>query len=175
MREKADGQGPGSAPDHGDSGPTALRWVRSGRGTWIPGLALALVIAGAATAVGERLPVLGGPVTAVLLGVLVASVRRPAPRLTPGLRLAGKPVLQAGVALLGAQLSLSQVLQVGGSSLPVMIGSLAACLMAARLLGRRLGVDGDLRTLIGAGTGICGASAIAAVTPVIGAASAQVA
>lgn len=46
MREKADGQGPGSAPDHGDSGPTALRWVRSGRGTWIPGLALALVIAG---------------------------------------------------------------------------------------------------------------------------------
>ncbi|MFE4581875.1 YeiH family protein [Streptomyces chartreusis] len=124
---------------------------------------------------GERLPVLGGPVTAVLLGVLAASVRRPAPRLTPGLRLAGKPVLQAGVALLGAQLSLSQVLQVGGSSLPVMIGSLAACLVAARILGRRLGVDGDLRTLIGAGTGICGASAIAAVTPVIGAASAQVA
>ncbi|MEU9657410.1 YeiH family protein [Streptomyces chartreusis] len=175
MREEADGQGTGSAPDHDAPVPTAPRWMRSGRGTWIPGLALALVIAGAATTVGERLPVLGGPVTAVLLGVLVASVRRPAPRFTPGLRLAGKPVLQAGVALLGVQLSLSQVLHVGGSSLPVMIGSLAACLVAARVLGRRLGVDGDLRTLVGAGTGICGASAIAAVTPVIGAASAQVA
>jgi uncharacterized integral membrane protein (TIGR00698 family) len=136
---------------------------------------VALVVAGVAMAVGERLPVLGGPVTAVVLGVLVAAVRRPAPRLAPGLRLAGKPVLQAGVALLGAQLSLSQVLHVGGSSLPVMIGSLAACLLAARVIGRRLGVGGDLRTLIGAGTGICGASAIAAVTPVIGAASAQVA
>ncbi len=175
MRKETDGQGTRSAPDHGAPVPAAARWVRSGRGSWIPGLALALVIAGAATAVGERIPVLGGPVTAVLLGVLVASVRRPALRLTPGLRLAGKSVLQAGVALLGAQLSLSQVLHVGGSSLPVMTGSLAACLVAARVLGRRLGVEGDLRTLIGAGTGICGASAIAAVTPVIGAASAQVA
>lgn len=43
------------------------------------------------------------------------------------------------------------------------------------MLGRRLGVVRDLRTLIGVGTGICGASAIAAVAPVIGAAEAEVA
>ncbi|MFE9018073.1 YeiH family protein [Streptomyces sp. NPDC007808] len=184
MRKETDARGPRSTPDRGpgpadpapaDPAPAAAAAARPVRGSWIPGLAVALVVAVVAMAVGERLPVLGGPVTAVILGVLVAAVRRPAPRLTPGLRLAGKPVLQIGVALLGAQLSLSQVLHVGGSSLPVMLGSLAACLLAARVIGRRLGVGGDLRTLIGAGTGICGASAIAAVTPVIGAASAQVA
>ncbi|MFJ2923406.1 YeiH family protein [Streptomyces massasporeus] len=179
MRKETDAREPRSTPDRGprpgDPAPAAAAAARPVRGSWIPGLAVALVVAVVAMAVGERLPVLGGPVTAVILGVLVAAVRRPAPRLTPGLRLAGKPVLQAGVALLGAQLSLSQVLHVGGTSLPVMIGSLAACLLAARVIGRRLGVGGDLRTLIGAGTGICGASAIAAVTPVIGAASAQVA
>ncbi|MET9352920.1 putative sulfate exporter family transporter [Streptomyces sp. NPDC006617] len=43
-------------------------------------------------------------------------------------------------------------------------------------MGRGLNTVGrDLRTLIGVGTSICGASAIAAVTPVIGAASAEVA
>ncbi|TQJ46307.1 YeiH family protein [Streptomyces sp. SLBN-115] len=179
MRKEPDAREPLSTPDRGprpgDSAPATAAAVRPMRGSWIPGLAVALVLAVVAMAVGERLPVLGGPVTAVVLGVLVAAVRRPAPRLTPGMRLAGKPVLQTGVALLGAQLSLTQVLHVGAGSLPVMIGSLAACLLAARVIGRRLGVGGDLRTLIGAGTGICGASAIAAVTPVIGAASAQVA
>lgn len=111
----------------------------------------------------------------MVIGVLVAAVRKPGARLRPGIRVANKPVLQAGVALLGAQLSLTQVLRVGAGSLPIMVGSLTACLSAAWFIGRRLGVGGDLRTLIGAGTGICGASAIAAVTPVIGAASAEVA
>ncbi|MFH9826387.1 YeiH family protein [Streptomyces bobili] len=179
MRKETDAREPRSTPDlgsqPGDPAPATAAAARPMYGSWIPGLAVTVVLAVVAMAVGERLPVLSGPVTAVVLGVLVAAVRRPAPRLTPGMRMAGKPVLQTGVALLGAQLSLSQVLHVGASSLPVMIGSLAACLLAARVIGRRLGVGGDLRTLIGAGTGICGASAIAAVTPVIGAASAQVA
>jgi uncharacterized membrane protein YadS len=59
--------------------------------------------------------------------------------------------------------------------LPVMLGTLAICLAAAWLYGRLLGVPRDLRTLIGVGTGICGGSAIAAVSPVIEAASADVA
>jgi uncharacterized membrane protein YadS len=56
-----------------------------------------------------------------------------------------------------------------------MLGTLVICLAAAWLYGRLLGVPGDLRTLIGVGTGICGGSAIAAVSPVIEAASADVA
>lgn len=77
--------------------------------------------------------------------------------------------------LLGARLSLGQVLRAGAGSLPVMLVTLAVCLAAAYGIGRRLGVVGDLRTLIGVGTGVCGASAIAAVTPVVGAAGADVA
>jgi uncharacterized integral membrane protein (TIGR00698 family) len=48
-----------------------------------------------------------------------------------------------------------------------MLGTLVLCLAAAFVLGRLLRVDGDLRTLIGVGTAICGASAIAAITPII--------
>ncbi|WAZ26444.1 putative sulfate exporter family transporter [Streptomyces cinnabarinus] len=141
----------------------------------LPGLALACAVALVATAAGRLAPVIGGPVSAVVLGVLVAVAVRPGERLRPGIAFAGRGVLQAAVVVLGAQLSLTQVLRVGVGSLPVMIGTLAACLAAAYWIGRRLGVVRDLRTLIGVGTGVCGASAIAAVTPVIGAAEAQVA
>jgi uncharacterized membrane protein YadS len=84
-------------------------------------------------------------------------------------------VLQCSVVLLGAQLSIAEAARAGVSSLPVMLGTLAICLAAAWLYGRLLGVPGDLRTLIGVGTGICGGSAIAAVSPVIEAASADIA
>lgn len=141
----------------------------------LPGLALALAVAAAATAVGRLLPVVGGPVAGIALGVLVAVAVRPGERTRPGVDFAGRRVLQAAVVLLGARLSLGQVLRAGADSLPVTLVTLTVCLVAAQWIGRRLGVLGDLRTLIGVGTGVCGASAIAAVTPVIGAAGAEVA
>ncbi|KUN82231.1 hypothetical protein AQJ66_22645 [Streptomyces bungoensis] len=141
----------------------------------LPGLALAVAVAVVATALGRLVPVVGGPVSGIVLGVLVAVAVRPGHRLRPGIAFAGRGVLQAAVVVLGAQLSLGQVLRVGIGSLPVMIVTLAVCLAAAYGIGRRLGVVRDLRTLIGVGTGICGASAIAAVAPVVGAAEAEVA
>ncbi|SBN64235.1 conserved hypothetical integral membrane protein [Curtobacterium sp. 9128] len=140
-----------------------------------PGLALATGIAVVATVIGRLLPVVGAPVSGVVLGAVIGMVRRPADSLKPGITTASKFVLQLAVVLLGAQLSLAEVARVGVESLPVMLGTLVICLLAAWGVGRLLGVVGNLRTLIGVGTGICGASAIAAVTPVIGAVSVEVA
>ena len=135
----------------------------------VPGLALAAGIAIVATAFGHVVPIVGGPVSGIIIGVVLATMLRPAARLRIGIRTASKWVLQLSVVVLGSQLSLAQIAKVGLESLPVMIGTLVACLAAAWLIGRRLGIAGNLRTLIGVGTGVCGASAIAAVTPVIGA------
>ncbi|WP_254395503.1 YeiH family protein [Streptomyces sp. AC512_CC834] len=151
-------------------GPWSRRLVER-----LPGLAVAVAIAAVATVVGGWFPLVGGPVAGIVIGVALSAARRPGKRLRPGLTTASTFVLQLSVVLLGCQLSLTQVVRVGGSSLPVMLGSLVACLAAAYFVGRRLGIARDLRTLIGVGTSICGASAIAAVTPVIGAASAEVA
>jgi uncharacterized integral membrane protein (TIGR00698 family) len=140
-----------------------------------PGLALATGTAVVATVIGRVLPVVGAPVSGVVLGAVIGMVRRPTGLLRPGITTASKFVLQLAVVLLGAQLSLGQVARVGVESLPVMLGTLVICLVAAWGVGRALGVVGNLRTLIGVGTGICGASAIAAVTPVIGAVSVEVA
>lgn len=77
--------------------------------------------------------------------------------------------------MLGAGLSLGEVVRVGGESLPVMAGTLTVALGGAWALGRLLGVHREAALLIGVGTGICGASAIAAVTAVTGPAKDRVA
>jgi uncharacterized membrane protein YadS len=120
-------------------------------------------------------PLIGSAVPGAVIGAVIAIVVKPGARFAPGVKWASTFVLQCSVVLLGAQLSIAEAARVGVSSLPVMLGTLAICLAAAWLYGRLLGVPGDLRTLIGVGTGICGGSAIAAVSPVIEAASADVA
>lgn len=141
----------------------------------LPGLGIAIAIAAVSSVIGMFLPVVGSAVPAVLIGLLVGAIVRPGARLKPGIAFAGKFVLQLSVVVLGTQLSIDEVARVGLGSLPVMLGTLAICLVAAWAFGTWLGVVGDVRTLIGVGTGVCGASAIAATAPVIGAISADVA
>ncbi|HET6876854.1 MAG TPA: YeiH family protein [Jatrophihabitans sp.] len=142
----------------------------------LPGLLPPVALGLAAAGLGSLWPVVGGPVIAVLAGAALSPlVRRRSTTLEPGLATARGFVLQLAVVLLGAGLSFRTVADAGISSLPVLLTTLAACLVLAWLLGRWLGVPGKLRTLIGVGTGICGASAIAAASPVIRARSAEIA
>lgn len=141
----------------------------------VPGLSLAVAIAVVATVIGHLVPIIGGPVSGIVIGGALAVLLKPGDRLRPGIRTASRFILQLSVVVLGSQLSLAQITKVGLESLPVMLGTLGMCLFAAWLIGRQLGILGDLRTLIGVGTGVCGASAIAAVAPVIGAVSVDVA
>ena len=155
--------------------PSAPAQFVAGLRARVPGLTLAVSIAAVATVIGRFVPLVGGPVTGIVIGLGLAVLLKPGLRLQPGITTASKFVLQLSVVVLGSQLSMAQIAQVGLESLPVMLGTLVVCLIAAYLLGRWLGIIGDLRTLIGVGTGVCGASAIAAVTPVIGAVSVDVA
>ncbi len=155
--------------------PVSVPVVRSRR--W-PGLLLAAALGGLATWVGVLVPVVGGPVIGIVLGVLTREVlvrRSVSLELTHGARFASKQVLQTAVVLLGFGLSLSQVLRTGRSALPVMLGTLAIGLVGSALVGRRLGLDRETRTLVGVGTAICGASAIATTSAVIGASEVAIA
>jgi uncharacterized integral membrane protein (TIGR00698 family) len=128
-------------------------------------LATAGAVAALALALGTLAPRIGAPIIALALGMAVAALT-PARRSLPGLGSVSRYALQVAIVLLGATISLSEVASVGVSSVPVMLGSLATALITAALLGRRLGVPDRLRILIGVGTGICGASAIASVSSV---------
>nr|WP_179430021.1 putative sulfate exporter family transporter [Spelaeicoccus albus] len=141
----------------------------------LPGLALTFAIAVVATILGTFVPVVGGPVFGIVIGVLLAAFLRPGTVLDSGTKFSSKRILQASIVVLGSGLSLTQVVSVGAASLPVMLGTLAVALLGGWLLGKALRVDGEIGTLISVGTGICGASAIAAVTAVIDAAESKVA
>ena len=134
----------------------------------MPGIMLALLLAVPAWLLGQAVPLVGGPVFAILLGILLAGWKRPE-SVEPGLRFTGKKVLQLSIVLLGFEMNLHYVLQVGGQSLVIIVATLSAAFLTAWLVGRWLRLPGDTTILIGVGTAICGGSAIAATAPVIGA------
>jgi uncharacterized integral membrane protein (TIGR00698 family) len=140
----------------------------------LPGVGLVAAVAAGATLLGGVAPVVGAPVFAVVTGIAIAVFRAPSARLRPGIAFTSKKVLQSSIVLMGLGLSLGQVLSTGARSLPVLVGTLVAALGMAWAAGRVLGLRGDTRTLIGVGTAICGASAIAATDAVLGADEADV-
>jgi uncharacterized integral membrane protein (TIGR00698 family) len=139
------------------------------------GFLLALAVAIVAALLGRAAPIVGGPVFAIVLGALIATVRSPSARLRPGITFASKQLLQWSIVLLGAHLSLVEIMRGGARSLPVMLGTLVIVLVLAYVVGRALGLDTDIRRLVGIGTAICGGSAIAAVASVIEADQADIA
>jgi uncharacterized integral membrane protein (TIGR00698 family) len=156
-------------PGLATQGPRAalLRRVGSTLRRFGPGLLLAMAVAVVATLVGRAVPVVGGPVVAIVLGAVVGALVKPGARLNPGLGVASRPLLQLSIVVFGTGLSLAQVADVGLGSLPVMLSTLGVALGGGWLIGRLLGVRGDGQTLIAVGTGICGASAIAATSAAI--------
>ncbi|WP_425490480.1 YeiH family protein [Dyella mobilis] len=113
------------------------------------------------------MPVIGGPVFGILLGIVVRNLLSPSESFTPGIQFASKQVLQWSIIALGFGLSLTQVAKTGMESLSVTLVTMTTAFVTALLLGRLMKVHNKLQILIGVGTAICGGSAIAAVTPII--------
>ena len=135
---------------------------------YMDGILYALLFAIPAYILGLYFPIVGGPVFGILLGMLFAKKRRPK-AVEEGIKFTGKKILQYAIILLGFEMNLFHVVEVGEQSLYVMVFTLLAAFGAAFLMGKILGLDRDMTSLVGAGTAICGGSAIAAVAPVIGA------
>lgn len=140
----------------------------------LKGIAFAMIFAVPAHYLGKEFPIIGGPVFGILLGMAFAFLKRPQ-SVEAGIKFTGKKILQYSIILLGFEMNLFNVLNVGAQSVSVMIFTLISAFLVAYLAGKMLKLDDNTVTLIGAGTAICGGSAIAAVAPVIGAKDKEVA
>lgn len=143
------------------------RFVLPGTPSIIPGLVLAIALALCATLIGRWLPALGAAVSGILLGMIIRNTRGVNAVFYPGLRFGSSKVLQWSIVLLGFGLSLQQIAKTGATSLLGIAVTIVVAFVSVWLLGRWMRIPARLTTMIGAGTAICGGTAIAAITPII--------
>jgi uncharacterized integral membrane protein (TIGR00698 family) len=135
----------------------------------LPGFLMALCIAAIAKGMEALLPVhlIGASVIALFMGMIINNFWKPNQTFSMGLKFTSKKGLKFAIILLGASLNVGTILQVGRLSLVVMFFTLLTCFGGGYFVGKALGLNWKLSNLISAGTGICGGSAIAAISPVI--------
>lgn len=131
------------------------------------GVLLCLIISIPSYFLGQLLPVVGGPVFAIIIGMILTLIIKKKDVFQSGITFTSKKVLQYAVILLGFGLNLSTILKTGSQSLPVIVSTIAVSLIVAFLLCKLLKIPSKIATLIGVGSSICGGSAIAATAPVI--------
>lgn len=146
----------------------------------LPGLAVAVALAGAAWLIGRGLFAAGitaieALVIALIGGMLVRLAWRPGAGFTPGLGFASKGLLEIAIVLLGASLSFTDLGSAGLKLLVYAVVTIVAVLGAALVIGERLGLGRRLSALVGVGNAICGNSAIAAIAPVLRATKQEIA
>ena len=154
--------------------PVILRVARKGgdaepqrRYGFLVGTIISLAIAVLAWFMGQVIPVLGAPLSAILIGMALSLVIADKPILKPGIDFTSKKLLQAAIVLLGFGLNLALILEIGRESLLAIVVAITAGLLMAFLMQKALKLPGRISTLIGVGSAICGGSAIAATAPVI--------
>ena len=148
-----------------------MNWIRKNA----PGLLLCLAIAVPSWSFGKRFPIIGGAVTAIIVGMIVTLFIKDKSKLEAGIKFTSKKILQWAVVLLGFGMNLNVIFQTGVQSLPIIICTIAASLLIAFVLQRAMHMPSKIATLIGVGSSICGGSAIAATAPVIDAGDEEVA
>ncbi|MDR7555603.1 MAG: putative sulfate exporter family transporter [Armatimonadota bacterium] len=150
-----------------DLRPTVTRTLPTAVAPLASGLLVTAAVATVAWAGGGWVPLVGAPVLALAVGLTVRTVSGPRPAWRPGLDFVLKRLLRVAIVLFGTTLSFAQVLRIGTGTLAVLGTTVVLALGLTALFGRWLRAPGGLVGLIGAGTAICGATAILTIGPII--------
>lgn len=139
------------------------------------GILICFIISIPAWFFGKFFPVIGGPIFAIIAGMLIAIPWKNRQAFDSGIKWTSKIILQSAVVILGFGMNLGVIIKIGGESLPIIITTITTSLLIAYFLHKAMKIDGNIATLVGVGSSICGGSAIAATAPVIDADDSEVA
>jgi uncharacterized integral membrane protein (TIGR00698 family) len=132
-----------------------------------PGLLFAVIVTYVGFVIHWRFDTISPLVASLVLGVLIGNTGRVPKRFAPGQKFASKKILRVGIVLLGSQLAVSEVIELGGREVLVVLLVVLLTFLGTMWLGPRIGVSRQLSLLIATGFSICGASAIAAMDGVV--------
>ena len=131
------------------------------------GVMLCIIIALPSWLMGKTFPIIGGPVIAIIVGMIGILFIKNKSKFELGIKFVSKKILQYSVILLGFGLNLSVILETGKQSLPIIVSTITTSLVIAFILHTVMHIPPKISALIGIGSSICGGSAIAATAPVI--------
>lgn len=129
------------------------------------GLLLAVTVI--AYLIGNQFPLIGHSFAAIVLGMIVANTGLSRLYDARQMKKVSSLMLKVGVVLLGFTLSFDLLSTTALRAVPIILSVITGAFVTAFVVGKKLGVSVKSRWLIGAGTAICGGSAIAAVAPII--------
>jgi uncharacterized integral membrane protein (TIGR00698 family) len=141
---------------------------------WLPGLALVLLVAVVARLLGRFTGPVPDVVLALVIGLSIRNIAKPK-GIEAGTKFTLFYVLRTAIILLGAGLSIQAVISTGSSTLALIVTLVVTSMLLGLLLARVFNLKGTIGTLIGAGTAICGGSAILTVGPILGASDEEIA
>jgi uncharacterized integral membrane protein (TIGR00698 family) len=135
----------------------------------VAGLLACIAVAVVARLAGSALQLGLETAVALALGLAVGAIGAVPEPVLPGASLAARYALRAGIVLLGARLTLGQLLATGLGSVVAIMVVVSVALLLGTWLARRYGLVPPLSALVTVGMAICGNSAILALSPIIGA------
>ena len=130
----------------------------------LPGLGVTILLAAVAFIAASAFSFGSVEVLALLLGIVLANVTTLPGKFSPGIQFSEKRILGWAIALMGLQLSFAN-LNLSWWLLPVLLLAITLSIVLGSRLNKQFGVLNSCGYMIGVGTAICGASAIAAVSP----------
>ena len=134
-----------------------------------PGLVLVVFVGLISQALARTLiPNLGAVTLAIIIGLFISNVVVKGPGYLQGYQFAEKKLLPVAIVLLGTELQLRILIELGLPTLGLILSILIITMVTSVLIGRLLGFGRAMSLLMGAGNAICGSSAIAAVSPLVG-------
>ena len=98
------------------------------------GILLCLIISIPCWFLGQTFEVIGGPVFAILAGMVITLFIKEKGSLQTGITFTSKKILQYAVILLGFGLNLSTIAQVGAQSLPIIVSTITTSLVISFVL-----------------------------------------
>ena len=105
--------------------------------------------------------------TAIVIGILIRNLLPLPQSIEEGIKFSTTKILRLGIILVGIKLSLMDVFKLGVWGIPVVVSAIAGGLIFVSWINRKLNLPKRLGTLIAAGTGICGVTAIVSTAPAI--------
>lgn len=166
---------PGPVPPAAPPRPPITTRIRP----FLPGLALTAAVTLIVLWTARLTPTISPMVVSLVVGAAAGSIlgglgrarpatRRHVARIRPGTAWTARHVLRAGVVLLGVQVSIPEVLDLGWRGLAVVAVTMVATLAGTLALGRWLRLPRVTSLLVATGYAVCGAAAVSAMRGALG-------